>query len=146
MILDTFLEMGGSRNMRVNSSDIEVKLVNDLKLEEHLYMDYFKDNDIRRRRNISTKKRPGTGRKADQHLSRGGNVIEGGPRQPTHSEDDVINQVHNPRSRWECSTANQGEMMEIQMWDSRAPMKLEPSSPHRLLNEAGSRGVYQGSA
>ena len=47
-LLDTFLEMGGSRNMRLNASDIEVKVVNDLKLEEHLYLESFREVEVRR--------------------------------------------------------------------------------------------------
>ena len=133
--------------MRLNSSDIEVKLVNDLKLEEHLYMDCFREIDVRRRRKLSSKKRtPGSGsRRADDDMSMGGEDLMGVDPRHTHNEEDVISQVHNPRSRWDGHPANQGEMMDMHMWDRRAPMKLEPSpATHRLLNGVA-RGCYQGS-
>lgn len=134
--------------MRLNSSDIEVKLVNDLKLEEHLYMDCFREIDVRRRRKLSAKKRPGGSRRGedDMPMGSGDDMMGVDPHHPqhTHNEDDVINQVHNPRSRWESSSTNQNEMMDMHMWDSRAPMKLESSTaPHRLLNSVP-RGCYQG--
>ncbi|KHN98909.1 uncharacterized protein MAM_03371 [Metarhizium album ARSEF 1941] len=147
MILDVFLEKGGSRNMRLNPSDIEVKLVNDLKLEEHLYMDCFREIDVRRRRKLSTKKRTGSGGRRDEDgVPMGGDNMVGvdAHHQHTHDEDDVINQVHNPRSRWEGLSASSGEMMDMQMWDSRPPMKLEPPAPsHRMLTGVP-RGCYQG--
>ncbi|OAA48536.1 hypothetical protein NOR_01786 [Metarhizium rileyi] len=149
-ILEVFHDMGGSRNMRLNSSDIEVKLVNDLKLEEHLYMDCFREIDVRRRRKLSAKKRPGNGsvRRDENEVSMGGDDSMMGVdphHQHAHNEDDVINQVHIPRSRWESSSASHGEIMDMQMWDSRTPLKLEPpGASHRLLNGVP-RGCYTGS-
>jgi hypothetical protein len=146
-ILDVFHEMGGSRNMRLNSSDIEVKLVNDLKLEENLYMDCFREIDVRRRRKLSAKKRTGgIGVRRDEDMSMGGDDLMGidPHHQHTHNEDDVINQVHNPKSRWNGAPPSQGEMMDMHMWDSRAPMRLEPpQAPHRMLNGVP-RGCYPG--
>ncbi|KAG8415663.1 hypothetical protein J3458_009488 [Metarhizium acridum] len=149
-ILDVFHDMGGSRNMRLNSSDIEVKLVNGLKLEEHLYMDCFREINVRRRKKLSAKKRSGggSGRRDDDGVPMGGDstVMDLDPHhQHTHNEDDVINQVHNPRSRWEGPSASSREMMDMQIWDSRAPMKLEPpAASHRMLTGI-SRGCFPGS-
>ncbi|KAK2617057.1 hypothetical protein QQS21_000151 [Conoideocrella luteorostrata] len=135
IILDTFLEMGGSRNMRLNSGDIEVKLVNDLKLEEHLYMDYFREIDVRRRRKLSSKKRAGSSRKGTDDLPMADSIMCLSPH-VSHNEDDVISQVHEPKSsRWDASPAGHDQIMDMQLWDSRVSMKLEPGSePHRMFN------------
>ena len=37
MILETFYELGGSRNMRLNASDIEVKLAGDPAFDQEIY-------------------------------------------------------------------------------------------------------------
>ena len=59
-ILERFHEMGGSRNMLLSASDIEIKIVNELKWEEAMYIDGH-DDCIRRRRKTIVKKRS-TGR------------------------------------------------------------------------------------
>ncbi|QUC19953.1 uncharacterized protein UV8b_04194 [Ustilaginoidea virens] len=143
LILDTFLDMGGSRNMRLNSSDIEVKLVNDLKIEEHLYMDCFQEIDVRRRKKLSSRKRSGGGDKGHDDAALGSDVMSLEPRH-AHDDDEVINQVHQPRSaRWETSPASHVEMIDMQMWEGRGNMKIEPpSAPHRLLNNMSGRAMY----
>jgi hypothetical protein len=47
---DLFLALGGSRNMDLSPGDIELKIVNDLKLEQNVYVDDFVDVNIRKRR------------------------------------------------------------------------------------------------
>ncbi|KAF4508093.1 hypothetical protein G6O67_004519 [Ophiocordyceps sinensis] len=107
---DLFIEMGGSRNMRLSSSDIEVKVVNDLKLEEHLYMVGHEDVKVRRRRRVSAKKRS-TGPCDD--MAHGDEVRGVGPL-ATHNEDDVISQVHDRRGMpWEADF--QANILDI--WD-----------------------------
>ncbi|KAF4944584.1 hypothetical protein FGADI_12588 [Fusarium gaditjirri] len=49
LILDAFIDLGGSRNMRLCASDIEAKVANDLKLEEGLYVEYAGKANKRRR-------------------------------------------------------------------------------------------------
>ncbi|KAJ6442859.1 Copper transport protein ctr4 [Purpureocillium lavendulum] len=139
-LLDLFVEMGGSRNMRLNSSDIEVKVVNDLKLEEHLYMESYRDMDVRRRRKVSAKKRT-NGPHDDMP---GADDLMGVDPRTTHNEEDVINQVHGRREpmRWETdSPAHSTEMMDMPVWDSRAPMKLDAAPGLRLVNGVN-RSVY----
>lgn len=118
MILDTFHELGGSRNMRLNASDIEVKVVNDLKLEEGIYMESYGDLNIRRRRrSVQPRKRTGRGDEHDEIMSVGSHN--------TH-EDEVINQVHGlPNIKMEEDGPG-GHMMSAHMWDQQ--MKMEPGA------------------
>ncbi|KAF7534598.1 hypothetical protein G7Z17_g13341 [Cylindrodendrum hubeiense] len=127
-ILETFVELGGSRNMRLNPSDIEIKVVNDLKLEEGLYMDSHGDANIRRRRkSTSARKRTNT-RGVDEALS---DEMMSVSSHNTH-EDDVINQVHNRRDvkLEDESSAGPNDMMDIQMWEQSGVMhpRNEPMS------------------
>ncbi|KAK2693175.1 hypothetical protein QWA68_009623 [Fusarium oxysporum] len=118
MMLETFHELGGSRNMRLNASDIEVKVVNDLKLEEGIYMESHGDLNIRRRRkSVQTRKRTGRGDEHDEMMSVGSHN--------TH-EDEVINQVHGlPNIKMEEDGPG-GHMMSAHMWDQQ--MKMEPGA------------------
>ncbi|TFB02192.1 hypothetical protein CCMA1212_005605 [Trichoderma ghanense] len=129
IILNNFLEMGGSRNMLLSPSDIEIKIVNDLKWEEPIYIEGMEEC-IRRRRKAIVKKRS-TGRGEP-----GGDVTVSDDMlrisQSPHNEDDVINQVFAARrepsrdQRWdEDMTSVNGEMMDSHMWENRAPIKME---------------------
>ncbi|KAK4084425.1 uncharacterized protein Triagg1_905 [Trichoderma aggressivum f. europaeum] len=125
-MLNHFHEMGGSRNMLLSASDIEAKVVNDLKWEEAVYIDGF-DECIRRRRKTIVKKRS-TGRGEP-----GGDVPVSDEMlrisQTPHNEDDVINQVYGRRDRWDEDMASvNGEMMDSPLWENRAPMKMEPDT------------------
>lgn len=122
-ILDTFLELGGSRNMRLNASDIEVKVVNDLKLEEGFYMETHPDCNIRRRRKSTTAstRRRGNPRGVDDELPLSDEMVSVSSHN-TH-EDDVINQVHG---RAEFKMEDEGsEMMGMQIWPE-SNVKMEP--------------------
>ncbi|KAL7939492.1 hypothetical protein V8C35DRAFT_286806 [Trichoderma chlorosporum] len=125
-ILNLFHEMGGSRNMLLSASDIEIKIVNDLKWEEAIYFD--NDEFIRRRRRTIVKKRS-TGRGEP-----GGDVVVGDDMlqisQTPHNEEEVINQVYAARrDRWDEDVASvNSEMMDSHLWENRAPMKMEPDS------------------
>ncbi|PFH56547.1 hypothetical protein XA68_16340 [Ophiocordyceps unilateralis] len=137
-LLEIFLEMKGSRNMRLNASDIEVKVVNDMKLEEHLYMENYRDLEIRRRRKVPAKKRQNGPHDdaADDLLVPDGRV--------THNDDEVINQVHSRRDlRWDTDSSAQSEVVDMPVWDNRAPMKMEaPPSALRLMTGPAGRIVY----
>ncbi|PNY24638.1 Uncharacterized protein TCAP_05422 [Tolypocladium capitatum] len=138
-LLETFIEMGGSQNMRLNASDIEVKVVNDLKLEEHLYMESYRDLEIRRRRKVPAKKRPGGPHDGMQAVD---DIMIADPR-TTHNEDVVINQVHGRRDmRWETNSSAHGEIIDVPVWNSRTPIKIENPSSLRLLNAIHGRAVY----
>ncbi|PHH66334.1 hypothetical protein CDD80_942 [Ophiocordyceps camponoti-rufipedis] len=138
-LLDLFLDMKGSRNMRLSASDIEVKVVNDMKLEEHLYMDNYKDLDIRRRRKVPAKKRhngPHDDNGADDMLVPDGRM--------THNEDEVVEQVHARRElRWETDSSAHSEVVDLPVWDNRAPMKMEAApSTLRLMTGPPTRSFY----
>ncbi|QPH18417.1 hypothetical protein C2857_003446 [Epichloe festucae Fl1] len=125
-ILDLFHEMGGSRNMRLSPSDIEVKLVHDLKLEEHLFLDCFRDTDVRRRQNVSTKRRT-SGRRGPDNVFVAKLMTSVDPRDAL-DEDELITQVHLARespSPWETPSDGYGEMMDMHVWDNKAPVKVE---------------------
>lgn len=123
MILETFIELGGSRNMRLSPSDIEVKVVNDLKLEEGLYMESHGDANIRRRRkSLSTRKRSGARGVDDSDVPTNDEMMSVGSHN-TH-EDEVINQVHGPFKLDDEAPANPNNMMDMHMWDQQ--IKIEP--------------------
>ncbi|KAJ3500487.1 hypothetical protein NM208_g17131 [Fusarium decemcellulare] len=123
LILETFIEMGGSRNMRLSASDVEVKVVNDLKLEEGLYMDIHGDANIRRRhKSVSTRKRSGARGTDDTDIPMNDEMMSIGT-----NEDDVINQVHGSGPNFKLeddASAGPNNMMDIQLWDQQ--MKIEP--------------------
>lgn len=138
-LLETFIEMGGSRNMRLNASDIEVKVVNDMKLEEHMYMENFREMEIRRRRKVPAKKRQ-NGHHDD--LTTAEDLMVSDPRVATHNDDDVINQVHNRRDmRWETDSVH-SEVVDMPVWENRAPMKMEPPASLRMHPVSAARSVY----
>ncbi|KAK6721974.1 hypothetical protein SNK04_000852 [Fusarium graminearum] len=123
--LDIFYEMGGSRNMRLNASDIEIKVVNDLKLEEGIYMESYGSANIRRRRKPdSVRKRAGHGVSNDMSVN--DEMMSIGSH--TTHEDEVINQVHGlPNMKVEeQGPGDHPNMMETQMWDQQ--MKMEPGT------------------
>ncbi|KAL6837493.1 hypothetical protein V8C40DRAFT_230090 [Trichoderma camerunense] len=143
IILERFLEMGGSRNMLLSASDIEIKIVNELKWEEAMYIDGL-DDCIRRRRKTIVKKRS-TGRGEP-----GGDVPVSDDMlrisQTPHNEDDVINQVYGRQDRWDedMSSVN-GEMMDsTNLWENRAPMKIEPDTEHMARVHSNTNGHPMG--
>ncbi|KAF4125044.1 hypothetical protein GMORB2_3883 [Geosmithia morbida] len=57
-LLDRFYEKGGSRNMQLSASDIEIKLATDLKLEEGFYIEtQYPDLHVRRRQKKTSARR-----------------------------------------------------------------------------------------
>ncbi|PHH78384.1 hypothetical protein CDD83_3981 [Cordyceps sp. RAO-2017] len=140
-LLETFHDNGGSRNMRLNASDIEAKVVNDMKLEESLYMESYRDLDIRRRRKVPAKKRQ-NGPHDDVSAAADDMMVTN--ERPSHNEDEVISQIQNRRvQRWEPEPSAQGDVVDMHaVWDHRAPMKMEPHPSLRMMNGAGGRNVY----
>jgi hypothetical protein len=144
-VLDIFHELGGSRNMRLNASDIEIKVTNDLKLEEGLYMESYGDANIRRRRKpASVRKRVGHG--IDNEMSINDEMMSIGSH--TTHEDEVINQVHGlPTIKMEEDAP--GDHMEAHMWDQQ--MKMEPGAmpqrndrmPHMMRMSPTSQPMYE---
>ncbi|KAM0511666.1 hypothetical protein ACHAPE_009624 [Trichoderma viride] len=134
LILNYFLEMGGSRNMLLSASDIEIKIVNDLKWEEAIYIEGL-DECIRRRRKSVVKKRSSGRGEPGGDIAVNDDLLR--VSQVPHNQDEVINQVFAARrERWDddMSTVN-GEMMNAHLWENRAPIKMEhetllPPSEH----------------
>lgn len=115
--------------MRLSPSDIEVKLVHDLKLEEHLFLDCFRDADVRRRQNVSTKRRT-SGRRGPDNVFVAKLMTSIDPRDAL-DEDELITQVYLARespSPWETPSDGYGEMMDMHMWDNKAPVKVDPGT------------------
>lgn len=98
--------------MRLSASDIEVKLVNDLKLEENVFMESFGDIGIRRRRKLNARKRVG-GRGHDEAESLNDEITSVSSHN-TH-EDDVINQVHGLRENFDHDSTMSPELIDNQM-------------------------------
>ncbi|KAK5992666.1 hypothetical protein PT974_06081 [Cladobotryum mycophilum] len=126
-ILSHFLEMGGSRNMLLSASDIEIKLVNDMKLEDNIYVEAGEELDVRRRRRTTIKKRSGGRGEQSGDVAVRDEMLTA-MSHPNLTEDDVINQVYERRDRWDEESSTNSEMMDVHMWDSRAPMKIEPGT------------------
>jgi hypothetical protein len=121
-MLEHFIELGGSRNMRLNASDIECKVVNELKLEEGMYIESRDDLNVRRRQKPSTARRRPNARGMEE-VPLSDEMMNAGPH--AGNEDDVINQVHGrPEYKLEeDSPVNGNEMMDIQMWGEQ-PVKM----------------------
>lgn len=149
--------MGGSKNMLLNATDMECKVVNDLKLEEGLYMDTFRAENLHIRRRIKAnppKKRVSSAahrahvRQATMHHEGSDeDMISSSQRQ-----SDVIDQTLTARSqeaemsdavvKVESATEDRwgpgiGGMMGV--WDDRQPMgnSMPPPSDHLLRQTNG---------
>lgn len=115
--------------MRLSASDIEVKVVNDLKLEEGLYMESHGDAYIRRRRKSAiTKKRAGARGVEETEVPMSDEMMSVSSHN-TH-EDDIINQVHSRRDiKFEEDPSGGHEMMGMPPWDPSIKME------HGLLSQ-----------
>lgn len=127
--------------MRLNASDIEVKVTNDLKLEEGIYIESARgDLNIRRRQKPSTARRRTTTRGMED-MSLPDEMMSAGSH--TCNEDDVINQVHG-RSDYkleEDSSVNSNEMMDMQMWGDQSVKMNSGVLPPR--SEAMAQGMLR---
>ncbi|OAA62097.1 hypothetical protein ISF_05106 [Cordyceps fumosorosea ARSEF 2679] len=90
LILEEFYKLGGSRNMLLNPSDVEVKVVVDMALEEDVYVEGVNEMEIRRRCRFLTGKKKTSGRNAEEPgISYKGPSLFG----RAVDEDEVIDQV-----------------------------------------------------
>ncbi|KAH8174500.1 hypothetical protein LIA77_05919 [Sarocladium implicatum] len=102
-LLQKFLKKGGSRNMLLNATDVEFKVVSDMKLEEGMYMHAFKesmDMDIRRRQKANPPKKRSSARSTgqSQHNVTGLKMeSDEDTFMTSHGEDEIIDQVQNAR-------------------------------------------------
>lgn len=121
LILDKFLELGGSRNMNASPSDIEAKLVVSHKFEKDIYIEDLQDIPVRRRRQPNPRNRRANGGRTDNEDNR----LQGLQDQ-TIDEDEVIDQIHGRRgSRAMLSP----EMMDMQTTDGQR-FRTEPGVHH----------------
>ncbi|KAJ6788458.1 hypothetical protein PWT90_11012 [Aphanocladium album] len=89
-LLEEFFKLGGSRNMLLNPSDIEVKAVVDLSLEEEIYVEGVNEMEIRRRCKFLTGKKKKCGPNGEEPgISYSGPSLFGREA----DEDEVISQV-----------------------------------------------------
>lgn len=89
-LLDEFHKLGGSRNMLLNPSDIEIKTVVDMGLEEDIYVEGVTEMELRRRCRLLTGKKKTGGRNAEEPgISYCGPPLFG----RAVDEDEVIEQV-----------------------------------------------------
>lgn len=112
--------------MLLSASDIEVKIVNDLKWEEAIYIEDL-DECVRRRRKSVVKKRSSGRGEPGGDIAVSDDMLR--VSQAPHNEDEVINQVFAARrDRWDEDIASvNGDMMNPhpQLWENRAPIKME---------------------
>ena len=142
-ILDRFHHLGGSRNMLLCPSDVEIKLATELKYEEGFYVDSFVDEPVRRRRKLNNRKNAVS-------------VIDDSDS-PDVDEDEVINDVCNKagclddevvptEDEEEDDEDNEIESGDTIMADDNAAAKKAPESksPVRLGHPSESKSkLYQ---
>lgn len=110
MIQAKFFELGGSRNFCLSAGDVEVKVVNDLRLEEGMYMESHPDAHIRRRR----KRRSVTPPMEDSDIPISEGLMSVSPHNAL--EDEVINQVHSRQDiGWDADSPEGNDMVDMQM-------------------------------
>lgn len=145
-IHEAFIRRGGSQNMLLNSTDIEVRLC-ELGLEEGIYMEDRKDSNIRRRRKTDSRKQSsGTGN-ASSHRGTYRSLAmdpdgtrDGGMSPGSFGIDEIIDQVQRTRrsdsansmsfdrpmhSTW--SNNDVAQMSSHRIEQQRAPMKKRKS-------------------
>ncbi|ATY62741.1 hypothetical protein A9K55_007513 [Cordyceps militaris] len=89
-LLDEFHRLGGSRNMLLNPSDIEVKVVADMRLEDEVYSGHMHEMELRRRFRLWWGKKKTGGRNTEElNTSYSGPSLFGRPV----DVDEVLDQV-----------------------------------------------------
>ncbi len=125
--------------MELNPSDIEIKVVNDLKLEEGIYIDEHPDIGIRRRRKINQRRRAGGRAAGDSDGSVNGEV----PTPGGLNKDEVASQVHSRRDGdvWPRNAALGSGTMNMQMQSGLVSHHTARAhhDEHRLRNGDGYR-------
>ena len=117
LILEKFLERGGSRNMQLSASDIEAKLVNELNIEEGLYVEHPAKSGlkVRRRRKLSARMRQDKlGDNAAETLLQEASLP--GLRQST-DPDEVLHQIQERDS-------------QAELWDGASGLSPEMTNCH----------------
>ncbi|KAL2211746.1 hypothetical protein CC79DRAFT_1364041 [Sarocladium strictum] len=166
MLLHRFLKKGGSRNMLLNATDIEFKVVQDLKLEEGLYMPSFQQGgemNIRRRHKANPPKKRSSGRSTatPQQNTVVKMEADGDTNMGSHDEDEILNQVQDARRDYDRfsdggNSGNSGNvhqhslgrwgpgvsMVPTTMWDNRPSVNMSPM-PEHLLGHSGGQGVHR---
>ncbi|KAJ3496407.1 hypothetical protein NLG97_g2680 [Lecanicillium saksenae] len=93
-LLEEFYKLGGSRNMLLNPSDVEVKTVVDLGLEEELYVEGVNEMELRRRcRFLTGKKKTGSRNAEEPGISYSGPSLFG----REVDEDEIITQANQAK-------------------------------------------------
>lgn len=107
--------------MQLNATDIEFKLVNDLKLEEGFYMDRLQDIGVRRRRKMNSRRRAGNRWDGLEEPISGemgaGNVM---------NEDEVLNEILSRRGLDFSQVSGMDPGMEAGMMSIPMQIKMEP--------------------
>ena len=132
-MLDRFLQLGGSRNMLLAATDIEVKLV-EIGLEEDLYIDESRGMEIRRRRKQQQKKRrSGRGSQSADEMEfdlQPDMMFPPGSQQHDAMVEEV-HQKHEAKTDLTVTPPPPSRALEnTSIWDSRALInpKMESSS------------------
>ena len=129
-MLREFIELGGSRNLLLSSTDIEVKVV-DMGLEDNMYMDESREVDIRRRRKLIARTKR---RRNSKHDQKSDGSADSGPSDPS-TIDELYNQAEQARGRVREDTEHQEEespspvhqhMMQPAVWDSQSTARIGP--------------------
>lgn len=100
-LLEEFHKLGGSRNMLLNSTDMEFKVVVDMALEEGIYVEGVNEMELRRRCRFLAGKR-----KAESKAAREPGISYSGPSlfERTVDEEEVMDQVVAQESRRKAAT------------------------------------------
>lgn len=147
--------------MLLNATDIEFKVVQDLKLEEGLYMPSLRETenmDVRRRHKVNPPKKRSSARSTAQ--TQEAMVVKIEPDEDTamgsHDEDEIIKQVQEARRDYDKFSDAGHEingqhvagrwgpgvgMMGSAIWDSRQSVTMPPMTD-QLLAHAGP-GVHR---
>lgn len=147
--------------MLLNATDIEFKVVQDLKLEEGLYMPYFREKmnmDIRRRQKANPPKKRNNARHAAQPQQ--SVMVKMEPEDTAmvaHAEDEIIKQIHEARQDYDkfSDSGNSGSsqqhntgrwgpgvgMMGSTIW-GRQSVEMPPMAD-QLLSHGGGQGIQR---
>jgi hypothetical protein len=124
-ILNSFWELGGSRNMCLGVEDIEVRLVNHLKVEENMYMDSQADVNIRRRRRVKSQGKKRSDDDEDFQQDSGMSAAVDQITDPSE-QDAVMDQVFGCREIKYEDDGSEDDMMDIHAWNHQMENKMDP--------------------
>lgn len=160
-LLQKFLKKGGSRNMLLNATDVEFKVVSDMKLEEGMYMHVFKETmnmDIRRRQKANPPKKRSSARSTNQsqnHVAGLKMESDEDTFMTSHGEDEIIEQVQSARRDHERPAEGSSHqftgrwgpgvsMLGASMWDDRHTVNTTmPPLADPLMGHASTSGLQR---